>query len=73
MMIVIDLSSFYPASLVPSISVLAREYLQTPYRDRFFMDPPAWFNAYLILELVYHLPLSFWMLGALYNGEYGLA
>lgn len=72
MLPVIDLSSFYPVSLVPSVSVLAREYLQTTYRDRFFIDPPAWFNAYLILELVYHLPLSFWMLGALYKSEYWL-
>ncbi|RMY04258.1 hypothetical protein D0868_07042 [Hortaea werneckii] len=44
-------------------------YIDT-YHDRFFSHPPAWFTMYLWLELVYHVPLSFWAVGALRRGSY---
>ncbi|RMZ00061.1 hypothetical protein D0860_08124 [Hortaea werneckii] len=43
-------------------------YIET-YHDRFFSRPPAWFTMYLWLELVYHVPLSFWAVGALLRGD----
>lgn len=44
-------------------------YIDT-FRDKFFSDDaPAWFTAYLILEAVYHLPISVWMLNAIVEGE----
>ena len=43
-------------------------YIET-YHDRFFSSPPAWFTMYLWLELVYHVPLSFWAVGALLRGS----
>lgn len=44
-------------------------YIET-YHDRFFSHPPAWFTMYLWLELVYHVPLSFWAVGALLRSPY---
>jgi hypothetical protein len=45
-----------------------REWYITTYADRFFSHPPAWFNMYMYMELVYHVPLSFWAIGALIRG-----
>lgn len=41
----------------------------TTYRDQYFISPPSWFTAYLYLELLYHIPLSFWAIGALLRDD----
>ena len=68
--IFIDIVPFYPEQWVPSVSVTLREYYVSTYRDRFFITPPPWFKSYAVLEAVYHLPISLWMLGALVQGSY---
>ena len=65
----IDIVPFYPESWVPSISVSIRNFYITTYRDRFFISPTPWFKAYLVLEVVYHLPVSLWIIGALAKGS----
>lgn len=47
-----------------------REWYITIYADRFFTQPPAWFNMYMYMELVYHVPLSLWAIGALIRGGF---
>jgi len=46
-----------------------RTWYITTYRDQFFTRPPAWFNAYMWMEALYHLPLSVWAIGALLRGR----
>ncbi|KZF25383.1 hypothetical protein L228DRAFT_280624 [Xylona heveae TC161] len=64
-MFLVDLAPFYPDSFRPQVITAIREWYIKTYRDQFFSSPPAWFNAYLLLEALYHLPLSIWAIGAL--------
>jgi hypothetical protein len=66
----VDLGSLYPSNLKPAFITSIREFYITTYADRFFSHPPAWFNMYVWVELIYHLPLSFWAIGALIKGEF---
>jgi len=43
-------------------------YIAT-YRDQFFVTPPAWFDLYMYMELIYHVPLSLWAVGALLRDD----
>lgn len=45
-----------------------RTWYITTYNDRFFTTPPAWFSSYMWMEALYHVPLSFWAIGALLRG-----
>ncbi|KIV89862.1 hypothetical protein PV10_07230 [Exophiala mesophila] len=63
----VDLAYFYPPALTPSISTTLRTFYVETYADRFFISPPAWFKAFGVLEGVYHLPISIWFLGAIWN------
>ena len=42
-------------------------YIET-YKDRFFVQPTAWFKTYVLLEGLYHVPLSVWAIGAIVRG-----
>jgi len=66
---VVDLTPFYPEAVRPAFTVAIRDFYIATYRDRFFTHPPAWFQVYMLLEAVYHIPASLWMLGALVRGE----
>jgi hypothetical protein len=66
----VDLGSLYPSTLKPAFITSIREFYITTYADRFFSSPPAWFNMYVWVELIYHLPLSFWAIGALIRGAF---
>lgn len=46
-----------------------RQWYITTYRDQFFIAPPAWFTMYTWMELLYHVPLSVWAVGALIRSE----
>lgn len=46
-----------------------REWYITTYRDQFFINTPAWFTMYMWMELLYHVPLSVWAVGALIRGK----
>ena len=67
--LLVDIVPLYPASLTPSISISLREYYIKTYRDKFFIDPPLWFWAYLGVELLGHLPGSVWMVWGLWRDE----
>jgi hypothetical protein len=66
----VDLGSLYPSTLKPAFITSIREFYITTYADRFFSSPPAWFNMYVWVELIYHLPLSIWAIGALIRGAF---
>jgi len=66
-MLVVDLTPFYPASITPSFMTYLRSYYVTTYRDQFFISPPAWFTAYLYMELLYHIPLTLYAIRALWS------
>ncbi|KAM0708580.1 hypothetical protein Q7P35_005232 [Cladosporium inversicolor] len=65
----VDLAPLYPASLKPEFITTLREWYISTYADRFFTQPPAWFNFYMYMELVYHVPLSVWAIGALIRDD----
>jgi hypothetical protein len=65
----VDLAPLYPETLKPEFITSLREWYITTYADRFFTQPPAWFNMYMYMELVYHVPLSVWAIGALIRGD----
>lgn len=46
-----------------------RQWYIATYADKFFTQPPAWFDLYMWMELVYHVPLSFWAVGALVRSK----
>ena len=65
----VDLAYFYPPALTLQLHVDIRNYYINNYQDKFFENPPAWFVAFAFMELVYHLPLSIWAIGALLRGK----
>lgn len=68
--IVVDLVRFYPTGIAPTFSLVVQEYYVETFRDRFFTAAaPAWFTSYLVLEAVYHLPISIWMLYAILESQ----
>lgn len=66
----VDLAPLYPAAYKPEFITTLREWYITTYADRFFTQPPAWFNMYMYMELIYHVPLSFWAIGALIRSKW---
>ncbi|KAF1344228.1 transmembrane protein 6/97 [Delphinella strobiligena] len=68
-MFLVDLTSLYPAALKPQFVTALRGWYIDTYRDQFFVSPPAWFDAYIWMELIYHVPLSTWALGALLRDD----
>lgn len=66
---VVDLTPFYPTSIKPQLLLDIRNWYISTYKDRFFVEPPAFFTTFAILEAVYHLPLSVWAVGAILRGE----
>lgn len=64
----VDLTPLYPPSLKPTFTTTLRTWYIQTYRDQFFVSPPAWFNLYMYMELLYHVPLSIWAVGALLRG-----
>jgi len=69
MHIVVDLTPLYPESVKPTFLTGLRKWYITTYQDQFFVSPPKWFEAYMWMEAIYHLPLSLWVVGALVRGE----
>ncbi|RMJ28472.1 integral membrane protein [Aspergillus sp. HF37] len=47
-----------------------RQFYVDTYNDKFFQGAPApWFSAFVWMELLYHLPLSLWAIGALLRDD----
>jgi EXPERA (EXPanded EBP superfamily) len=68
--VAVDLTPFYPTSLKPQFLLDLRSWYITTYKDRFFVHPPAFFTTYVVLEAVYHLPLSIWAIRAILRGKF---
>ena len=52
----------------PAFAQKIQNFYVTSYKDKFFIDPPAWFRVYVLLEIVYHVPLSLWAIYGLFTG-----
>lgn len=68
-MFAIDLYPIYPEAAKPTWMAGLREWYIATYQDQFFVSPPAWFNAYMWMEALYHVPLSAWAIGALIRDD----
>jgi len=66
----VDLAPLWPTAIKPAFLDTIRTYYIETFRDQFFSSPPAWFNAYIWMELIYHVPLSIWAIGALLRGMF---
>ncbi|KAJ9256489.1 hypothetical protein DTO207G8_2492 [Paecilomyces variotii] len=64
-MLMVDIVPFYPIAIRSDVLVNIRQFYIETFRDKFFETPPNWFMFFLAMELVYHLPLSIWAVGAL--------
>jgi hypothetical protein len=67
---VVDIVPLYPPSLTPAFINDIRSFYIATYHDKFFSTPPAWFSAYILMELVYHVPVGVWAVGALIRGKF---
>jgi hypothetical protein len=70
---VVDLSSLYPDWMKTSITNSLLAYSKENYKDYMLVPPegqsaPAWFLLYMWMELIFHVPISFWSVSALLNG-----
>ncbi|THY58680.1 hypothetical protein D6C99_02147 [Aureobasidium pullulans] len=68
-MFCVDITPLYPVALKPAFMTDLRKWYITTYRDQFFSSPPAWFDTYIWLEALYHVPLSFWAVPALLRDD----
>lgn len=69
--VVVDLVPLYPRTIASSDAfALFRWYVKT-YGDPLQTGAAggAWFQLFLCLEATVHVPLSFWLVIALYNGS----
>lgn len=64
-----DLPPFYPTSIVPDFMLKPSKYYIETYKDQFFVNPPRWFSFYMVLEGMYHIPLSIWAIFAILRGN----
>lgn len=65
----VDLYPLYPDWIRPQFMHDIRTFYIDTYHDQFFTRPPAWFSMYAWMELLYHLPLSFWAVPALLRSK----
>ena len=65
-----DLQSLYPASLTPSFLTAIKDSHIANYNDLFFVSPPIYFNLFVWLECLIHLPVSFWAIRGLLKGMF---
>ncbi|KAJ5984582.1 hypothetical protein N7481_006681 [Penicillium waksmanii] len=57
----IDTAPLQPSWAVTSLSTTLRTFYVNTYRDKFFEPPtPAWFSAFIWMEVLYHVPASLW-------------
>ncbi|KAJ5217089.1 hypothetical protein N7468_010097 [Penicillium chermesinum] len=61
----IDTVPLQPAWLQSSLSPPIRAFYVNTYRDKFFEAAPVWFQSFMWMELLYHVPLSLWAVWAL--------
>jgi EXPERA (EXPanded EBP superfamily) len=70
---VVDLGSLYPPSIRPHLIEDIRLWYVREKGDLFFDlengNRPAWFGWYVYMELLLHMPLSFYAIGALWRHD----
>ncbi|KAF2877660.1 hypothetical protein BDV95DRAFT_559758 [Massariosphaeria phaeospora] len=64
-----DLTHYYPAAVKPGWMTGVRTWYVATYGDRFFYNPPSFFPLYSLLELLFHLPLTLWLMPALLRND----
>lgn len=66
----VDTFPLLPSFLQADVFAQLRQFYVSTYNDKFFQEtPPPWFSAFICMELLYHLPLSVWAIGALLRGN----
>ncbi|KAJ5466664.1 hypothetical protein N7539_009393 [Penicillium diatomitis] len=66
----VDTVPLQPAWFRSNLSATIREYYIATYRDKFFEEPaPVWFNAFIWMELLYHVPASVWAVWGLMRDQ----
>ncbi|KAJ5595728.1 hypothetical protein VI817_004909 [Penicillium citrinum] len=64
----VDTVPLQPQWIQTSLSSQLRTFYVSTYRDKFFEPPtPAWFNAFIWMELIYHVPASIWAIWGLWK------
>ncbi|KAJ5081331.1 hypothetical protein NUU61_009595 [Penicillium alfredii] len=62
----IDTAPLQPAIVRTDFSQQLRDFYVATYHDKFFSEPiPVWFNVFIWLEVLYHVPLSLWAIRGL--------
>ncbi|KAJ5095062.1 hypothetical protein N7532_007353 [Penicillium argentinense] len=56
----IDTVPLQPEWARTTLSANLRAFYVATYRDKFFEAPPVWFNTFIWMELLYHVPASIW-------------
>ncbi|KAL2217828.1 putative integral membrane protein [Thermoascus aurantiacus ATCC 26904] len=65
-----DVTSLYPEAIRPAFVNRIREFYVNTYHDKFFEGhAPAWFTFFLLMEALYHGPVSIWAVGALLRDD----
>lgn len=66
----VDTVPLQPPGLQTELSHRLRDFYIATYRDKFFESPtPVWFQAFIWMELLYHVPLSLWAVWGILRGE----
>lgn len=69
MRVVADISPLYPDSIRPAFLDRIQQFYINTYHDKFFEEAaPAWFTVFIVMEALYHAPVSIWAIGALLRG-----
>lgn len=60
--------------MIPAVSKQLLAFSQENYKDFMLvpaagMERPAWFVFFMWMEVVFHVPVSFWSLRGLWNGK----
>lgn len=56
-------------SIRPQFTNDLREWYVAEYKDPLFVNPPAWFHAVLVWEVIYQIPLILWAIPALLRND----
>ncbi|KAH9824503.1 putative membrane protein [Teratosphaeria destructans] len=65
----VDSAPLWPEALKPTFMTTLRTFYIETYHDQFFTSPPAWFTMYMWMDVLYHVPLSIWAVGALLRDD----
>ncbi|CAL3969893.1 unnamed protein product [Diplocarpon coronariae] len=69
LMFLMDMQAIYPPSLVPGFMKALEGWYVANYHDRFFVEKPVFFQAFIASELFYQAPVMIWALGALHRNS----